>query len=268
MQATRPGSAPSLRARPLWAAQKAASGWRGRAEGRRALAPRVSRKPASRRARAATEAVRYSPQAGSGWRCRWRRRAVSRGPASRPFVGSPPQDVPWASPLTRRIAKVARTGYMPEIRSCKPPDASWRFSIFHEGPMLTLILAIGVAVVISFTCSLTEAALYAVPWSAIEKIRNDGRPVGEVLFRLRSNVEKTHRRHPDPEHRGQHRGLRRGGRGLHGGFRRRIHGPCSPPGSRCSSWPSARSCPRPWAWPMPPPSPWCWPGRWKWRSSC
>ena len=38
--------------------------------------------------------------------------------------------------------------------------------------------------------SLTEAALYAVPWSAIEKIRNDGRPVGEVLFRLRSNVEK------------------------------------------------------------------------------
>ena len=35
--------------------------------------------------------------------------------------------------------------------------------------MLTLILAIGVAVVISFTCSLTEAALYAVPWSAIER---------------------------------------------------------------------------------------------------
>ena len=56
--------------------------------------------------------------------------------------------------------------------------------------MLTLILAVSVAVVISFTCSLTEAALYAVPWSAIEKIRNDGRPVGEVLFRLRSNVEK------------------------------------------------------------------------------
>ena len=56
--------------------------------------------------------------------------------------------------------------------------------------MLTLILAVSVAVIISFTCSLTEAALYAVPWSAIEKIRNDGRPVGEVLFRLRSNVEK------------------------------------------------------------------------------
>ena len=56
--------------------------------------------------------------------------------------------------------------------------------------MLTLILAVSVAVAISFTCSLTEAALYAVPWSAIEKIRNDGRPVGEVLFRLRSNVEK------------------------------------------------------------------------------
>lgn len=47
--------------------------------------------------------------------------------------------------------------------------------------MLTLILAVSVAVVISFTCSLTEAALYAVPWSAIEKIRNDGRDRKSVV---------------------------------------------------------------------------------------
>ena len=30
--------------------------------------------------------------------------------------------------------------------------------------MLTLILAVGIAVLVSFSCSLTEAALYAVPW--------------------------------------------------------------------------------------------------------
>lgn len=56
--------------------------------------------------------------------------------------------------------------------------------------MLTLILAVGVAVVISFSCSLTEAALYAVPWSSIERMRRMGRPVGELLFKLRTEVDK------------------------------------------------------------------------------
>lgn len=56
--------------------------------------------------------------------------------------------------------------------------------------MLTLFLAVGIAVVVSFTCSLIEAALYAVPWSAIERLRREGRPAGDLLFKLRSEVDK------------------------------------------------------------------------------
>ena len=56
--------------------------------------------------------------------------------------------------------------------------------------MITLIASVGFAVMISFLCSLTEAALYAVPWSAIERARRAGRPVGELLFALRSEVDK------------------------------------------------------------------------------
>ncbi|WP_165177738.1 CNNM domain-containing protein [Desulfovibrio sp. ZJ369] len=56
--------------------------------------------------------------------------------------------------------------------------------------MLTLALAVGIAVLVSFTCSLTEAALYAVPWSAIERLRRMGRPVGELLYKLRTEVDK------------------------------------------------------------------------------
>ncbi|MDE5832146.1 MAG: hemolysin family protein [Desulfovibrio sp.] len=56
--------------------------------------------------------------------------------------------------------------------------------------MLTLILAIGVAIIVSFLCSLAEAALYAVPWADIEKLRNEGKRSGELLFSMRSNVDK------------------------------------------------------------------------------
>lgn len=56
--------------------------------------------------------------------------------------------------------------------------------------MLTLILAICVAVLVSFLCSLAEAALYAVPWSAIEQLRSEGRKSGKLLFEMRSHVEK------------------------------------------------------------------------------
>lgn len=56
--------------------------------------------------------------------------------------------------------------------------------------MLTLVLAVAVAVIVSFLCSLAEAALYAIPWSAIENLRKSGKKSGELLFKMRSNVDK------------------------------------------------------------------------------
>lgn len=56
--------------------------------------------------------------------------------------------------------------------------------------MLELILAVAFALVVSFSCSLAEAALYAVPWSAIERMRANGSPRGELLFRMRSEVDR------------------------------------------------------------------------------
>ena len=56
--------------------------------------------------------------------------------------------------------------------------------------MLTLALAVGVAVLISFSCSLAEAALYAVPWAAVERLRNEGKKSGQLLFKMRTEVDK------------------------------------------------------------------------------
>lgn len=56
--------------------------------------------------------------------------------------------------------------------------------------MLTLVLAVSAAVLISFSCSLAEAALYAVPWAAIEQLRDAGRKSGAILYRMRTEVDK------------------------------------------------------------------------------
>ena len=56
--------------------------------------------------------------------------------------------------------------------------------------MVDLFLAAGLAIFISASCSVTEAVLYSVPWSYIERLRNEGRPSGRVLFALRTDVEK------------------------------------------------------------------------------
>ncbi|HCR12791.1 MAG TPA: hypothetical protein DIU49_05750, partial [Desulfovibrio sp.] len=56
--------------------------------------------------------------------------------------------------------------------------------------MVTLIVSVCLAILISAFCSMSEAALYSVPWSWIERLRKDGRASGEILFSLRSNVEK------------------------------------------------------------------------------
>ncbi len=56
--------------------------------------------------------------------------------------------------------------------------------------MVTLVLAISVAVLVSFLCSLAEAALYAIPWSAIENLRKSGRSTGELLYNMRTEADK------------------------------------------------------------------------------
>ncbi len=56
--------------------------------------------------------------------------------------------------------------------------------------MLTLILAVSIAVLVSFFCSLAEAALYAVPWSAIERLRKEGRRSVILLYKMRTEVDK------------------------------------------------------------------------------
>lgn len=56
--------------------------------------------------------------------------------------------------------------------------------------MLILVLAVGAAILISFSCSLAEAALYAIPWSAIEQLRDAGRRSGQLLYKMRMKVDK------------------------------------------------------------------------------
>ena len=56
--------------------------------------------------------------------------------------------------------------------------------------MFTLIAAVALAVFFSFTCSLIEAALYAIPWSTIERLRKDKKKSGELLFKMRSSIDK------------------------------------------------------------------------------
>ena len=54
----------------------------------------------------------------------------------------------------------------------------------------TLVIAVAVAVGVSFFCSLAEAALYSVPWSRIEQLRKEGKSAGAVLYALRQDIEK------------------------------------------------------------------------------
>jgi CBS domain containing-hemolysin-like protein len=56
--------------------------------------------------------------------------------------------------------------------------------------MLMLICIVVCAVGISSCCSLTEAMLYSVPWSSIERMRGEGRRCGELLHVMRSHVDK------------------------------------------------------------------------------
>lgn len=56
--------------------------------------------------------------------------------------------------------------------------------------MLTLVLAVSAAILISFSCSIAEAAFYAVPWAAIERLRDSGRKSGKLLYKMRSEIDR------------------------------------------------------------------------------
>ena len=56
--------------------------------------------------------------------------------------------------------------------------------------MIALILAIGLATLISAFCSVSEAVLYSVPWSLVEMLKKQGRASGAILENLRTNVEQ------------------------------------------------------------------------------
>lgn len=56
--------------------------------------------------------------------------------------------------------------------------------------MWDLILAVGLAILISACCSVAEAVLYSIPWSRIEHLRKEGKPSGKILYDLRLNVQK------------------------------------------------------------------------------
>ncbi len=56
--------------------------------------------------------------------------------------------------------------------------------------MFTLLLAVGLALIISAICSLTETMLYSVSWAHIEELRKKGKLSGELLFQMRSHVER------------------------------------------------------------------------------
>lgn len=54
--------------------------------------------------------------------------------------------------------------------------------------MITLLLTVFLVVLISAICSMTEAALYSVPWTYIENLRKQGSATGELLYQLLSLI--------------------------------------------------------------------------------
>lgn len=56
--------------------------------------------------------------------------------------------------------------------------------------MLTLILSVALAILVSSYCSLAEAVLYSVPWSYIERLRESGKKSGNLLYKLRKDVDE------------------------------------------------------------------------------
>jgi CBS domain containing-hemolysin-like protein len=55
--------------------------------------------------------------------------------------------------------------------------------------ILSISLVVGITMVVSFLCSLSEAALYAIPMGRVETLRSEGTRRGLRLAKLRSNIE-------------------------------------------------------------------------------
>jgi CBS domain containing-hemolysin-like protein len=56
--------------------------------------------------------------------------------------------------------------------------------------MWELVLSVALAVGISAFCSVSEAVFYSFSWSRIEQLRRSGKKSGEILYKLRLDVEK------------------------------------------------------------------------------
>lgn len=56
--------------------------------------------------------------------------------------------------------------------------------------MVELIITVVLVVGISSLCSTTEAMLYSLSWTQIEKFKADGRKSGKLLYSMRTNVDK------------------------------------------------------------------------------
>lgn len=56
--------------------------------------------------------------------------------------------------------------------------------------MAALIITVALAVAVSAFCSMTEAMLYSVPWTHIEKMRASGSKAGALLYAMRTSVEQ------------------------------------------------------------------------------
>jgi CBS domain containing-hemolysin-like protein len=59
-----------------------------------------------------------------------------------------------------------------------------------DARMLTLVVTVIFVVGVSGLCSMAEAALYAVPLSHIERLRQQGSAAGETLARLRAHIDQ------------------------------------------------------------------------------
>lgn len=56
--------------------------------------------------------------------------------------------------------------------------------------MLELIITVVLVVGVSSLCSTTEAMLYSLSWTQIEKFKADGRKSGKLLYSMRTNVDR------------------------------------------------------------------------------